>query len=208
VLAAGLLLVLAVVAAGLLLGDRRDAWLARLDGLRWPGAGERQAAGDVALEEDLVTDLAAAARALPADGPAAGRDGAEPPASPPDELREAARGAGIASRCATPGLADQRACLLARLIEHDVELNRVYAALVGALRREAGVADDVDPPAVQQLRVEQRQWLVDRDEACAREGRGREGALWAEPRARCLGERGRVRADQLARRLAALRDGA
>jgi uncharacterized protein YecT (DUF1311 family)/tRNA A-37 threonylcarbamoyl transferase component Bud32 len=217
-MAAGVL-VLAVAGVGAVaLAGRDDA-----------GAPARSAAGEVSLEQDLVDDLArAAASAVPAAGPAAPADPgdppplvdpppATPPAAPrtaaprapaprPAPSRPAASGADVDRRCATPGLADQRACLLGRLTDYDAELNRVYATLVGELRRQAGVgAGAPDPMLVQRLRQAQRQWLVDRDQRCQRFLRGREGPLWAEERARCLGAVGGERVAQLERELARLR---
>jgi uncharacterized protein YecT (DUF1311 family) len=67
------------------------------------------------------------------------------------------------------------------------------------MRLKEGVAGGAkDPPSVQRLRVAQRAWLVYRDTECRRRGKGKEGALWARPRARCLGEFSARRANELA----------
>jgi len=101
--------------------------------------------------------------------------------------------------CDSPALADQRACLYVHIAANDVELNRVYGDLIAALRARAGTqAQDGDPPAVRQLRVEQRAWLVERDVECRRRTGAREGALWARVRANCLGEMSDRRAQELA----------
>ncbi|CAA9301988.1 MAG: hypothetical protein AVDCRST_MAG11-899, partial [uncultured Gemmatimonadaceae bacterium] len=107
-------------------------------------------------------------------------------------------------RCASPAAADQRACLAARLEEHDRELNAVYGQLVRGLRRRARARAGVDPPDVRRLRVEQRAWITQRDIECRRQGRGREGRLWATARAACLGEIADFRTAELRERLRGL----
>ena len=104
--------------------------------------------------------------------------------------------------CDSPTLADQRACLYVHIAANDGELNRVYGELIAALRARAGSrSQDGDPPAVRQLRAEQRAWLVERDAECRRRSRAEEGALWARVRARCLGEMSDDRAQNLAAEL-------
>jgi uncharacterized protein YecT (DUF1311 family) len=81
----------------------------------------------------------------------------------------------------------------------DARLNRTYRALIAEMRRQENVAPGAnDPPSVQKLRIAQRSWLVYRDNECRKRGRGKEGALWARPRARCLGEFSTRRANELA----------
>jgi uncharacterized protein YecT (DUF1311 family) len=81
----------------------------------------------------------------------------------------------------------------------DARLNRIYRALITEMRRQEGVPGGAkDPPSVQRLRVAQRAWVVYRDTECRKRGRGKEGALWARPRARCLGEFAGRRANELA----------
>jgi len=100
--------------------------------------------------------------------------------------------------CDSPTLADQRPCLYVHIAANDGELNRVYGELIAALRAQAGSrSHDGDPPAVRQLRTEQRAWLVERDAECRRRTRAQEGALWARVRARCLGEMSDQRAQDL-----------
>jgi len=80
-----------------------------------------------------------------------------------------------------------------------MRLNRIYRALITEMRIEEGVkSGQKDPPSVDRLRVAQRAWLVERDNEGRRLGRGKEGALWARPRVRCLGEFSIRRANELA----------
>ena len=80
--------------------------------------------------------------------------------------------------------------------------------LIAELRRREGVAaGGPDPAIVQRLRQAQRDWLVSRDTRCANFLRGREGPLWAEERARCLGAVGVERIAQLERELRRVREG-
>ena len=91
------------------------------------------------------------------------------------------------ARCASTALADQRACLLARLHETDAPMNAVYQAVIRRLRQRAGVPTRApDPPAVQRLRAQQRAWLETRDRECRRMAGGQEPPRWAPSRARCL----------------------
>ena len=101
--------------------------------------------------------------------------------------------------CSAPGLENQTECVRVSLAAADARLNRIYRALITEMRRQEGVpAGAKDPPSVQRLRVAQRTWLVYRDDECRRRGRGREGALWARPRVRCLGQFSARRANELA----------
>jgi uncharacterized protein YecT (DUF1311 family) len=78
-------------------------------------------------------------------------------------------------------------------------LNRIYRALITETRRQEHVAPGgSDPASVERLRLGQRAWLVYRDTECRRRGRGKEGALWARPRVKCLGEFSARRANELA----------
>ena len=73
------------------------------------------------------------------------------------------------------------------------------------MRRRAGRSGSApDPPDVTRLRVEQRAWIAQRDIECQRQGRGREGTLWAAERAQCLGEIADYRVRELRERLAAM----
>jgi uncharacterized protein YecT (DUF1311 family) len=103
-------------------------------------------------------------------------------------------------------LADQRACLAAAIERSDAGLNQIYGDVIAAMRQRASTAPgDPDPPEVQRLRAVQRNWLLRRDAECRRRGRGREGPLWAVPRAQCLEEFSTDRSQQLSATLARLR---
>jgi uncharacterized protein YecT (DUF1311 family) len=104
-----------------------------------------------------------------------------------------------AAACGSGLKADQEECVRAILPAADKRLNGIYRALVTEMRRQEGVrGNGADPASVERLRVSQRSWLVYRDNQCRRRGRGREGALWARPRVRCLGEFSIRRANELA----------
>lgn len=141
--------------------------------------------------------------AKPTPAPAPSRTAVVPPApapvaapkplAPPTAPR---RTGGV---CGSPALADQQACVHATLAAADMRMNRVYRALITEMRREEKIRPgQKDPPSVDRLRVAQRAWLVYRDTECRRRGRGKEGALWARPRVRCLGEFAIRRANELA----------
>ena len=101
--------------------------------------------------------------------------------------------------CSSPIKADQEECVRAILPAADMRLNRIYRALVTEIRRQEGVRNGgADPASVARLRVSQRSWLVYRDNQCRARGRGKEGALWARPRIRCLGQFSIRRANELA----------
>jgi uncharacterized protein YecT (DUF1311 family) len=104
-----------------------------------------------------------------------------------------------ARACNVPGQANQSECVKVTLASTDQRLNRIYRALITEMRRQEGTPGGAkDPPSVQRLRVAQRAWLVYRDTECRRRGRGKEGALWARPRVKCLGEFSVRRANELA----------
>jgi Uncharacterized protein conserved in bacteria len=100
--------------------------------------------------------------------------------------------------CSSPIKADQEECVKAILPAADMQLNHIYRALVTEMRRQEGVTSGADPASVQRLRVSQRSWLVYRDNECRKRGRGKEGALWARPRVKCLREFSTRRANELA----------
>ncbi|HUQ46752.1 MAG TPA: lysozyme inhibitor LprI family protein [Gemmatimonadaceae bacterium] len=118
------------------------------------------------------------------------------PAPPPIASGPTRRGT---AACSSRLKADQEECLRAILPAADKRLNGIYRALVTEMRRLEGVRGrGADPASVERLRVSQRSWLVYRDNQCRRRGRGKEGALWARPRVRCLGEFSNRRANELA----------
>ena len=101
--------------------------------------------------------------------------------------------------CTSPTPENQAECMRASIAASDARLNRIYRALITEMRLQEKVPPNAkDPPSVQRLRVAQRQWVVYRDTECRKRGRGKEGALWARPRARCLGEFAGRRANELA----------
>jgi uncharacterized protein YecT (DUF1311 family) len=94
---------------------------------------------------------------------------------------------------------NQNECLRALLPAADARMNRTYRALITEMRLQEGVKGKAkDPASVQRLRIAQRSWLVYRDTECRKRARGREGARWARPRVRCLGQFANRRANELA----------
>jgi len=101
--------------------------------------------------------------------------------------------------CNSPTPENQSECIRASIATADARLNRIYRALITEMRRTEGVPGGAkDPPSVQRLRIAQRAWLVSRDTECRKRGKGKEGALWARPRAKCLAEFSAQRANELA----------
>jgi uncharacterized protein YecT (DUF1311 family) len=101
--------------------------------------------------------------------------------------------------CNSPTAENQSECIRVSLASVDARLNRIYRALITEMRLEEKVPPGgKDPPSVERLRVSQRAWLVYRDNECRRLGKGKEGALWAKPRAKCLGQFSERRANELA----------
>ena len=101
--------------------------------------------------------------------------------------------------CSSPTAENQSECIRVSIAKGDERLNRIYRALITEMRLQEKVPSGAkDPPSVQKLRIAQRQWLVYRDDECRKRGRGKEGALWARPRARCLTEFAGRRANELA----------
>ena len=136
--------------------------------------------------------------AAPAPAPAAPSASPQPaPAPPPAPAAAAPRLTGTRA-CNSGTLANQNECLRALLPAADARMNRIYRALITEMRRTEGVAPGArDPASVQRLRVAQRAWLVERDTECRRRGRNTEGARWARPRVRCLGQLANRRANEL-----------
>jgi uncharacterized protein YecT (DUF1311 family) len=120
------------------------------------------------------------------------------PAPTPAAKATAPRLSGLRA-CNSPTQENQNECIRASIASADARLNRIYRALITEMRRQEGVKGAAkDPPSVQRLRIAQRAWLVYRDTECRRRGRGKEGALWAKPRARCLAQFSAQRANELA----------
>lgn len=159
------------------------------DSLPGPAAGESPATAPV----PAPAPPPAPAR-TPVPSPAPARSDAPP--SPP-ATKKAVRVSGTAA-CNATGLENQNECVRALLPPADARMNRIYRALITEMRSKEGVASGAkDPASVQRLRVAQRAWLVYRDTECRRRGRGKEGARWARPRVRCLGEFANLRANEL-----------
>jgi uncharacterized protein YecT (DUF1311 family) len=96
-------------------------------------------------------------------------------------------------------MADQRACLMGYVVANDAPLQVVYDSLIRELRRAARVSRGApDPPAVRQLRVEQRTWVSVRDRECTRAVVPGSVPLWAEPLAKCFARMSAARRDELA----------
>jgi uncharacterized protein YecT (DUF1311 family) len=122
----------------------------------------------------------------------------QPVASVPVAVSNAPKLTGVRA-CNSPTPENQAECIRVSIAAGDARLNRIYRALITEMRREEGVPGGAkDPPSVQRLRVAQRAWLVYRDTECRRRGRGKEGTLWARPRARCLAQFSGQRANELA----------
>ena len=140
----------------------------------------------------------------PSPAPAPPAAAPSPPPAPPPAARARTAPAAAAARltgtraCTSAGLENQSECLRALLPGADARMNRIYRALITEMRLQEGVKPGArDPASVQRLRVAQRAWLVYRDTECRRRGRGKEGARWARPRVRCLGEFANRRANEL-----------
>src|SRR6266550_442221 len=121
-----------------------------------------------------------------------------PPAAPPSAARPTPRPR-AGNVCNSAAQADQEACVRTLLASADMRMNRNYRALITEMRRQEFVKPgQKDPASVDRLRVAQRAWVVYRDTECRRRGKGTEGALWARPRVKCLGELSTARANELA----------
>jgi uncharacterized protein YecT (DUF1311 family) len=144
-------------------------------------------------QPSVVTSPAPAATAPSSPPPTPSTTTSSPTPRPPAPRLTGTRA------CSSPTLENQSECIRVSIAAGDARLNRVYRALITEMRRQEGVPGGAkDPPSVQRLRVAQRQWLVYRDNECRKRGRGKEGALWARPRARCLSEFSARRANELA----------
>jgi uncharacterized protein YecT (DUF1311 family) len=103
-------------------------------------------------------------------------------------------------------MAAQRACLLAYIAIDDAPLQRVYDSVIVELRRVTGVRrGQPDPPAVTRLRVEQRAWVVLRDDECTRDPAPGSIPYWAAPLAECFATMSAARAAELDEALQRLR---
>jgi uncharacterized protein YecT (DUF1311 family) len=179
------------LAADLALANRDTLLVDSIGEYRPPDAAER----DTVPDRDTVASAPAVA---PAPPPTVSAPAETPSAPPVSQAPSASRLTGTRA-CSSPTDENQAECLRAQLAAADSRLNRIYRALITEMRREEKVPPNAaDPPSVQRLRVSQRAWLLYRDNECRRRGKGKEGALWARPRARCLGEFAGRRANELA----------
>jgi len=113
-----------------------------------------------------------------------------------------ARDIGSTDPCASTGAGDQQRCFDSASGSADADMNRAFADLVTTLRRRADVPQGApDPPAVIQLRAEQRQWLEARKAECRRGTDERDNPLWATHRAECFRERASQRARELTQKI-------
>ena len=209
------------LAADLALANRDTLVVDSIGAYRSPDAAERDAVLDTTVTPDIPAEEIEASATNPvvrdavpqSTGAGAGTPGASRPTSVTPAPTVASRAAPATPArapvavtrlrgtraCASPTLANQSECVKVTLAATDMRLNRIYRALMTEMRRQEGVARGAkDPPSVQRLRVSQRSWLVYRDNECRRRGRGKEGALWARPRVRCLGQFSVRRANELA----------
>ena len=193
------------LAADLALANRDTLLVDSIGAYREPAAAEQDTAPASAARDSVV-----AGNTMPKPDPVAASPTASPPAaSPPAATPPATKAASAppaAARklsgtraCNSPTQENQSECIRVLIAAADARLNRTYRALIAEMRRQEKVAPGAkDPPSVQKLRIAQRSWLVYRDNECRKRGRGKEGALWARPRARCLGEFSARRANELA----------
>jgi uncharacterized protein YecT (DUF1311 family) len=176
-----------------------DLALANRDTLLVDSIGAYREPMDMSPEED--SSVVPAPVAAPSPAPAPPR-AATVAAAPPTAEAEAPRKSAVkltgTRACNAAGLENQNECLRALLPAADARMNRIYRALITEMRLQEGVKGSAkDPASVQRLRVAQRAWLVKRDTECRRRGKGKEGARWARPRVRCLGEFANRRANEL-----------
>lgn len=193
------------LASDLALANRDTLVVDSIGAYRAPDAAERDAGIDTAIAS-ISAGSVGPAETAPA--PVAPTRTAAAPAAPPSAAPAPAPAAAAkpAQRlltgtraCSSPLPANQSECVRVTLAATDMRLNRIYRALITEIRRQEKVAPGAkDPPSVARLRVSQRSWLVYRDSECRRRGRRREGALWARPRVKCLGEFSVRRANELA----------
>lgn len=203
------------LAADLALANRDTLLVDSIGAYREADAAERDTMGDIAMSVPADTaGTRVATKAPPPPAPSAKVTTAAPAVTTPAVIAEPKPTAGPSApkkaaapaprltgtrACSSPTQDNQSECIRVSIAAADARLNRIYRALITEMRRKEGVPPGAkDPASVQKLRVAQRQWLVYRDNECRRLGRGKEGALWARPRARCLGQFSARRANELA----------
>ena len=177
-----------------------DLALANRDTLLVDSIGAYRPPADMEPVVDSIPEPVAIA--VPAAAPPPAPTPAPAPASAPAAAPVKAKAATVkltgTRACNVAGQENQSECLRALLPAADASMNRIYRALITEMRLKEGVAGGAkDPASVQRLRVAQRSWLVERDAECRRRGKGKEGARWARPRVKCLGEFANRRANEL-----------
>lgn len=179
-----------------------DLALANRDTLLVDSIGAYRPPMDMGIPEDSIVAPAPAPPPPPAVAvtppPAPAPTPAPAPAREVETPKKAAAKLTGTRACNATGLENQNECLRVLLPAADARMNRIYRALITEMRLKEGVKGSAkDPASVQRLRVAQRAWLVSRDTECRRRGKGKEGARWARPRVRCLGEFANRRANEL-----------
>jgi uncharacterized protein YecT (DUF1311 family) len=201
------------LAADLALANRDTLLVDSIGAYREPAAAEKDTVPAPAARDSVVTrnvapipaaqptvasqpkPAPAATSPAPANAPAAAPTATKTASTPPAATKKLSG----SRACNSPTQENQSECIRVLIAAADARLNRTYRALIAEMRRQENVAPGAnDPPSVQKLRIAQRSWLVYRDNECRKRGRGKEGALWARPRARCLGEFSTRRANELA----------
>ncbi len=174
-----------------------DLALANRDTLLVDSIGAYREPMDMGVPEDSIVTPSPAPPAAPTVAVAAPAP-APVPAPEVETPKKAAVKLTGTRACNATGMENQNECLRALLPAADARMNRIYRALITEMRLKEGVRGNAkDPASVQRLRVAQRAWLVSRDTECRRRGKGKEGARWARPRVRCLGDFANRRANEL-----------
>ncbi|HKY98731.1 MAG TPA: lysozyme inhibitor LprI family protein [Gemmatimonadaceae bacterium] len=202
------------LAADLALANRDTLLVDSIGAYREPAAAEQDtapasAARDSIIARDNKPSIPATQPGISAPPATTSQPASPPPANPPAATSPAAKTASAppaaakklsgTRACTSPTQENQSECIRVLIAAADARLNRTYRALISEMRRQENVAPGAkDPPSVEKLRIAQRSWLVYRDNECRKRGRGKEGKLWARPRAKCLGEFSARRANELA----------
>lgn len=186
------------LAADLALANRDTLLVDSIGAYREPAAAELDTVPPAAARDSVIARNVTPS--IPASQPSVSAPVAAAPATKTASAPPAAAKKLSGTRaCNSPSQENQSECIRVLIAAGDARLNRTYRALIAEMRRQENVAPGAkDPPSVQKLRIAQRSWLVYRDNECRKRGRGKEGALWARPRARCLGEFSARRANELA----------
>jgi uncharacterized protein YecT (DUF1311 family) len=107
--------------------------------------------------------------------------------------------------CASTARSDQLLCFTNMTQHVDADVERVMAALIVSLRKQAHIRPaDSDPPIVERLRDDEKTWLADREHGCP--------ALDTSPyagrdRAKCFADRAAKRVKDLQQQIDAIPPG-